>query len=189
MLLSCSETIPPWPTLPARTKRPQGERSRKCGAATFERNDSPAGTNDIFSYPFPAGTISGTDWGDWSLQCGSGGWVLSAGDIFKVINDLATGNVLLTNAEKKQMFTDCLGWDCAVRSDCPSPYVCKNGDLNNGGGIAVWTYAGILKCNVPVVVVVNSPLPSPYQSGGDIIGLVENAYKGAAVAGTPRACP
>jgi hypothetical protein len=149
----------------------------------------PAGTNDILSYPNPAGTTSGTDWGDWSLQCGSGGWKLSADEIFRVVNDLATGNVLLTNAEKKQMLSDCLGWDCAVRPDCPSPYVCKNGDLNNGSGTAVWTYAGILKCNVPVVVVVNSPLPSPYQGGNDIIGLVENAYNGAAVPGKGRACP
>jgi Beta-lactamase len=149
----------------------------------------PTGTNDILSYPNPAGTKSGNDWGDWSLDCGSGGWMLSADEIFRVINDLATGNVLLTSAEKKQMFTNCLGWDCAVRSDCPSPNVCKNGDLNDGAGTAVWTYAGIFKCNVPVVVVVNSPLPSPYQNGGDIIGLVENAYKAAAVPGTPRACP
>jgi hypothetical protein len=149
----------------------------------------PAGTNDILSYTNPAGTTSGTDWGDWSLQCGSGGWVLSANNIFSVINDLANGNTLLTSAEKKQMFTDCLGWDCAVRNDCPNPYVCKNGDLNNGAGTAVWTYAGVFKCNVPVVVVVNSPLPSPYQTGDDIIGLVENAYNGAAVPGTPKACP
>lgn len=149
----------------------------------------PAGTNDVLSYTNPAGTTSGTDWGDWSLQCGSGGWMLSANNIFSVINDLANGNTLLTNSEKQQMFSNCLGWDCAVRSDCPTPYVCKNGDLNNGAGTAVWTYAGIFKCNVPVVVVVNSPLPSPYQTSNDIIGLVENAYKGAAVAGTPRACP
>jgi hypothetical protein len=148
----------------------------------------PKGTDDILSYPFPAGTTSGTDWGDSSLKCGAGGWVLSGDEIFRVTNDLATGNVLLTNAEKHQMFTDCLGWDCAVRSDCPNPYVCKNGDLNNGNGTAVWTYAGILKCNVPVVVVVNSPLPSPYQTSGDIIGLVKDALTRAAVPGAPRAC-
>jgi hypothetical protein len=147
------------------------------------------GPDGIRSYPFPAGSSSGTDWGDWSLQCGSGGWVLSANDIFKVVDDLVTGNVLLTAAWKKLMFNDCLGWDCAVRSDCPNPYVCKNGDLTNGSGISVWTYTGVFKCNVPVVVVVNSPLPAPYQNGGDIIGLVEDAYKNASVPGTPRACP
>jgi hypothetical protein len=148
----------------------------------------PSGTNDVLSYPLPAGNASGTDWGDWSLECGSGGWVLSAADIFKVINDLATGNVLLTAAQKKLMFSDCLGWDCAVRSDCPSPNVCKNGDLYNGN-ISVWTYAGILKCNVPVVVVVNSHLPPPYQGGEDIIGLVKDAFQASTVPGTPRACP
>src|SRR5580658_11234330 len=66
--------------------------------------EPPSGTNDILSYTNPAETTSGTNWGDWSLQCGSGGWVLSANNIFSVINDLANGNTLLTSAEKKQMF-------------------------------------------------------------------------------------
>jgi beta-lactamase family protein len=165
----------------ARVFRPVGVPAAQC--------KPPSGTNDILSYTNPAGSTSGTDWGDWSLQCGSGGWVLSADDIFKVVNDIADGHTLLSSAERKQMLGDCLGWDCAVRSDCPNPYACKNGDLNNGAGTAVWTYAGVLKCDVPVVVVVNSPLPSPYQNGGDIIGLVENALKGASVPGTPRSCP
>jgi hypothetical protein len=126
----------------------------------------PAGTSEILFYPLPPGSTQGWDGGDWSAKCGSGGWVLKASDVFKVINDLATGNVLLTNPEKSQMTSNCLGWDCSVRPDCPNPYVCKNGDLsetNNGKGIAVWTYAGIFKGNVPVVVYVNSFLPSPYQ--------------------------
>jgi hypothetical protein len=98
--------------------------------------------------------------------------------------------MLLTAAERKQMFADSLGWDSAVRNDCPDPYVCKNGDLHDGsGGIAVWTYTGVLKCNVPVVVVVNSPLPSPYQGGEDIIGLVKDAYNNATVPGTGTKCP
>jgi hypothetical protein len=125
--------------LNAHVFQPVGIPNRQC--------ELPAG-NDILSYTFPAGSTSGTDWGDWSLTCGNGGWVMSADDIFKVVNDLATGNKLLTNSEKKQMFSDCLGWDCSVRNDCPSPYDCKNGDLNDGNGIAVWTYAGVLKCNV-----------------------------------------
>ena len=65
---------------------------------------------------------------------------------------------------------------------------CASG-LNNGAGTAVWTYAGVLKCNVPVVVVVNSPLPSPYQGGEDIIGLVKDAYNASTVPGTGSACP
>lgn len=149
----------------------------------------PAGSNDILSYTNPAGSTSGTDWGDWSLRCGSGGWVLSADQIFRVVNDLATGSVLLTSTERNQMFSQSLGWDSAVRSDCPNPYVCKNGDLNNGsGGVALWTYAGVLKCSVPVVVVVNSPLPAPYQGGEDIIGLVKDAFNASTVPGKGKAC-
>jgi hypothetical protein len=67
-----------------------------------------------------------------------------------------------------------------VRSDCPNPYACKNGDLYSGN-ISVWTYGGVLKCNVPVVVVVNSQLPPPYQRGEDITGLVKDAYHSATV--------
>jgi len=149
----------------------------------------PGGTNDVLSYTNPAGSTSGTDWGDWSLMCGSGGWVLSANQIFAVIDDLATGDTLLTGPQRKQMLANSLGWDSAVRSDCPNPYDCKNGDLNNGPGTQfVWTYAGIFKCNVPVVVVVNSPLPEPFKSNGDIIGLVANAYQNASVPGTGPAC-
>jgi hypothetical protein len=145
----------------------------------------PAGWNVILSYPYPAGSTPGTDWGDWTLACGGGGWVLSPRDVLLVITSIASNNTLLTDAQRKQMISNCLGWDCAVRNDCPTPYVCKNGDLSN----LVWTYAGIFKCNVPVVVYVNSPLPAPYQPpGSDIIGVVQNAYTGAAVSGTPKAC-
>jgi hypothetical protein len=149
---------------------------------------TPPSSNGILSYPYPAGNTAGTNWGDWSLQCGAGGWILSGDQIFRVINDLATGNTLLTAAEKKQMFSDCLGWDCSVRSDCPNPNVCKNGHLVNGA-FSVWTYAGVLKCNVPVVVVVNSPLPSPFQNGEDIIGVVTNALQNSTVPGTAKSCP
>jgi|SRR5271166_1748266 len=162
--------------------QPVGVSARQC--------KPPSGTNDILSYPFPAGSTPGDDWGGSSLTCGAGGWVLSANDIYNVISDLANGNALLTKAEKKEMFSNCLGWDCAVRSDCPDPYVCKNGGSpprNNGD--TLHTYAGILKCNVPVVAVVNSPLPAPYESNGDIIRLVEVAYNAASVIGTAKACP
>ena len=114
--------------------------------------------------------------------------MISPDQLFRVVNDLATWTRLLSTTEREQMITGNLGWDSAVRSDCPSPYVCKNGDLNDGSRF-LWTYAGILKCNVPVVVVVNSPLPSYYQSGEDIIGLVKDAFNASTVAGTAKACP
>lgn len=148
----------------------------------------PAGTNDVLSYTNPAGGTAGTDWGDWTLRCGGGGWVLSANDIFKVTNDIATGSTLLTTAQRKAMIQGNLGWDSAVRNDCPSPNVCKNGSLIDNAGHRLWTYAGVLKCNVPVVVVVNSPLPSPFETNGDIIGLVGTALANSAVPGPTHSC-
>ena len=119
--------------------------------------------NAIKSYPVPPGSTPGDDFGDWTLMCGSSGWSLTATDLLKVINDLATGSLLLTNDEKSLMNSNCLGWDCAVGANCPEPYVCKNGDQFNGDGISFWTYAGIFKSTVPVVVYVNSFIPFPYQ--------------------------
>jgi hypothetical protein len=146
----------------------------------------PAGGFDILSYPLPSGSATGTDWGDWTLACGGGGWVMSVYDVALIMYSIAYDNRLLTDSEKSQMISNCLGWDCSVRSDCPDPYVCKNGGLDNvASGVerAVWTYAGLLKCNLPVVVYVNSPLPSPWQTNGqDIIGLVAKAFKDATVA-------
>jgi hypothetical protein len=166
----------------AHVYQPVGIPTRSC--------KPPGGSNELLSYPNPAGGAHGTDWGDWTDICGGGGWVLSTNDIFHVINDLATGNTLLSPTLRKQMISGSLGWDSAVRSDCPNPNVCKNGDLNNGPGTAaVWTYAGILKCNVPVVVSVNSPLPAPYQGGEDIIGLVKDALGKSSVPGAAKACP
>jgi hypothetical protein len=144
----------------------------------------PTEPNEILSYPFPPGSAHGVEWDDNTLTCGPGGWRLKASDLFKIINDLATGNVLLTNSEKSLMTNpDCLGWDCAVRPDCPNPYDCKNGaqfefptpsatPCATPTGVptpipfvTVFAYAGIFKSQpaVPVVVYVNSALPTPYQ--------------------------
>ena len=79
--------------------------------------------------------------------------------MFKVINDLATGNILLTDLQKRLMASDCLGWDCAVGKECPAGNVCKKGDLyQTPPGAIFWTYAGIFNCDVPVIVYVNSAL-------------------------------
>ena len=66
--------------------------------------------------------------------------------------------------------------------------MCKNGSLFDSAGRRVWTYAGVLKCNVPVVVVVNSPLPSPFETSSDIIGLVNSALSKSSVPGSTRNC-
>jgi CubicO group peptidase (beta-lactamase class C family) len=141
----------------------------------------------VLSYPFPAGSTNGTDWGDWTLSCGGGGWVITASNLNNVLLDLANGNKLLTNAQKSLMNKGQLGWDNSVRSDCPGPYPCKNGDLAS----KVWTYVGLFKCTVQVTVFVNSAIKG--LGPGDIIGLVGAAYGAAAVpvpSGAPQPmCP
>jgi hypothetical protein len=56
---------------------PDPKRSVVCFDESPTQCKPPAGINDILSYQNPAGSTSGNDWGDWSLECGSGGWVLS----------------------------------------------------------------------------------------------------------------
>jgi hypothetical protein len=171
--------------------RPVGLPQRACRAPK-SGNDVPGYRFPaIMSYPYPAGTGHGDDWGDWTLSCGGGGWVLSAADLFDVIKDVANGRALLTSAERAEFLAaapNSIGWDSTVRSDCPDPSVCKNGSLENGR-VRIFTYAGVLKCNVPAVVIVNSVLPEPYESGNDIIGVVDDAQTNAKVAGSPRSCP
>jgi hypothetical protein len=155
---------------------------RDCTPPSLEQ---PPGlrSQEILSYPIPAGTTTnGDDHGDYKLQCGAGGWWLTADDLMKVVTDLALGTVLLTTAENALItapFPNCIGWDCTVNSGCPNPYLCKN-----GGDTNFRSYAGIFKCIVPVVVIVNSLLPSTYESSGGIIRLVEEAYNAATRPGT-----
>jgi hypothetical protein len=132
--------------------------------------------------------------------CGGSGWVMTAAQLFTVVNDLANGNTLLTPAEKTDMNTGTtLGWDNTNRSDCPNPYPCKNGGLDGGSsGKDLFTYIGIYQGAVPVVLLVNSPLPAAYQPwdqngnsypGGhaDIIDLVADAWD-ASIVPPPPAC-
>jgi hypothetical protein len=160
----------------------------------------PSGTDYILSYPLPAGSSPGINWGDGTLQCGAGNWWLSGDDVFKVVNDIARGKVLLTASEKALMIGSTptyIGWDNTVRGDCPSPNLCKNGGLEHSDGRLIptqWsiaTYASIFKCVVPVVVIVNStlPPPQPQSYNSDPIPLVEKAYQGALTNDPPRPCP
>lgn len=133
----------------------------------------PANSNPVLSYPPPpTGATNGLDWGDWTAACGGGGWVMSAADLYKVMLSLSGGNTLLSDPQKAQMNASCLGWDCSVQTQ--TDFVGKNGILNNGN-IWLWTFFGVFKCTVPVVVVVNSNTPS------NITGVVATAFNNATV--------
>jgi len=150
---------------------------------------SSPGLHPVLSYPLPAGSARGNSWGNWTLACGGGGWALSENDLFSILTHLIYGNELLAKSDKSELLAPpphCIAWDCAQGVHCPDPYVCKNG-LLFGGGARLETYIGIFKCMVPVVVIVNSSLPSGTKGG--IIGLVRDAYNAAKVPGAPKPCP
>ncbi len=148
------------------THWPDGlQRAEKSAAALLDdfnaRVFAPAGVPPLscrpassplaaLSYPLGVGGMSGEAWGDWSLMCGAGGLQMTLDEIHAVLRTLASGETLLSAASRQRMFTECLGWDCAVGADCVSPNVCKNGHLTKEGGVSLWTFAGIVKCDVPI---------------------------------------
>jgi len=70
------------------------------------------------------------------------------------------------------MNSNCLGWDCSVGAQ--PDFVGKNGILQTGN-LGLWTFYGIFKGNVPVVLLVNSNTPT------NITSLVQTAFANATV--------
>lgn len=137
---------------------------------------APAGTQKILSYPLPPGNTKGTDWGDWRSTCGGGGWVMTASDLYRLLLALTGGTTLLTSAQRTSMDANCLGWDCSVQTQ--NDFRGKNGFLRGGDGkVWLYTFAGVFKGTVPVVVVVNSDTPN----GANITSVVAQAFQNAAV--------
>jgi len=134
-----------------------------------------ANSHPALYYPFPPGNTPGNEGGDWTLACGGGGWVVTAGNLYQVLNSLLGGNTLLTDAQKTLMNNNCLGWDCSVQTQ--TDYVGKNGLLVGAptGGFELNTFIGIFKGKLPVVLIINS------DPGQNITGLVANAFAGAGV--------
>jgi CubicO group peptidase (beta-lactamase class C family) len=135
------------------------------------------GTNPMLSYPPPpVGPTHGTDWSDWTLICGGGGWVLSVDNLYRILLSLASGTSLLSEAQRTLMASNCLGWDCSVQMQ--TDFVGKNGllpDPNGSGRVWLWTFFGIFKGFVPVVVVVNSDTPGTANITGIVVGAFANA--------------
>jgi hypothetical protein len=146
-------------------------------------------SGDVLGYPSATpGSTPGVTWGDWTLACGGGGWYLSVDDLYKVFNDVANGGLLLSPDEKSEMSTgSMLGWDNTVNAPCAEGGPCKNGSLNDPAA-PIWDYVGIVKCNLPVIAVVNSPLPGGFEKNGNIIGLIRNVYGNLKPVSGPALC-
>jgi len=163
----------------------------------------PNAPNLVPPYQPPLSAVPSTNWGDYFLLCGAGGWNMSAGDLSLLYNALATG-ALLTPALQAELYNTTnspnfpgLGWDNTV-ANCPNAitdgqtyYWCKNGGQGpNSSGDAVETFAGLFKCNaVPVIVVVNSPLPPAYSGNGQITQLVTGAFAATNTTLGAKPCP
>jgi CubicO group peptidase (beta-lactamase class C family) len=136
-----------------------------------------ANTAPALYYAVPPGNTKGIEAGDWTLICGGGGWVLSAADLYKVLLSLVSDSeTLLTSAQKQDMNTLCLGWDCSVQQQ--TNFVGKNGLLFYGdpqNPVAMESFVGIFKGKVPVVVLTNS------NPGANITAIVAGAFAGATV--------
>ncbi len=135
------------------------------------------------------GDSHGESFGDWTLTCGAAGLQLSVDDLHAVLRALVSGETLLATEARRKLFAECLGWDCAVGADCGFAVACKHGSLISASGAALWAYAGIVKCDVPVVVLVNSELSPQYQNGGNVFALVRDGFTKAAAQGMPAPCP
>jgi hypothetical protein len=154
-------------------------------AGVGPRNCRPA--RGALSYPTPPGPSHGEAWGDWTTKCGATGLQLSADDLQALLRALISGESLLSRETARRMFAECLGSDCAVGAECPSARFCKQGKLTAPNGAALFTYAGIVKCDLPVVLIVNLALPPPYRDG-DVFALVRDAMRKATAPGQPAPC-
>jgi CubicO group peptidase (beta-lactamase class C family) len=94
-------------------------------------NPQASGSLHILSYPYPAGSSHGIDWGDWTTICGGGGLQLSADEmgIFLIQLNL---NVFLPADQLQQMYDNLLGWDYLFANTRHGRCITKNGVLYNG---------------------------------------------------------
>jgi CubicO group peptidase (beta-lactamase class C family) len=141
--------------------------------ATYAECKPTGKPNQLLVYAGPGTNASGTAGGDWTAACGGGGWVTSPADLYKVMISLAGSTTLLTAQQKKDMNDNCLGWDCSVSTQMN--FVGKNGSVGMGSGRRMWSFIGIFKGTVPVVLTVNSDL------NDNITNIVAKAFANAAV--------
>jgi CubicO group peptidase (beta-lactamase class C family) len=78
-----------------------------AGIATVELK--PAATEPTLAYPFPAGSVKGIHFGDWTDQAGGAGYHLSADDLASFLVKLRDGTLLSAHSQWR-MDTNMLGW-------------------------------------------------------------------------------
>lgn len=146
------------------------------------------GNNPVLSYPYPQNSAAGTDWGDWTSQCGGGGLQLSVTDMGVFMAHLMTGLYLPKTSSNPNettlptMVSNMYGWDYTW----PNTYgtcVVKNGDLGGGNPfipILSTLYVYCPDTGLAFVGLANSTLPfqSPHNYGfsGALDDIVFQSY-------------
>jgi len=88
-------------------------------------------TPGILSYPFPAGSTPGIDWGDLTQIGGGGGLQLSVHEMATFLDQLYADSIL-SSAQLSQMLNEMLGWDYVFNDTQHGSCIAKNGGLGNG---------------------------------------------------------
>jgi CubicO group peptidase (beta-lactamase class C family) len=132
----------------------------------------------MLMYPPPgAGTQPGRPAPVGPTGCSGGGWFMAPASMLRILDGLIHGNSLLTSSQRRQMDSNCLGWDCSLTGT--ASYVGKGGDFPDGSA-ALHTFFGIIAGTIPVVVVTNSNWgPPTLHPGEDLTSVVETALLAA----------
>ena len=128
----------------------------------------------MLMYPPPgAGTEPGRPVPAGPSGCSGGGWFMTPASMLRILYGLIHSNSLLTSSQRRQMDSNCLGWDCSLTGT--ASYVGKGGDSADGSA-ALHTFFGIIAGTIPVVVVTNSNWGATNpNSGEDLTSVVETA--------------
>ena len=147
------------------------------------------GNNPVVSYPYPAGSANGTDWGDWTGSCGGGGLQLSVTDMGVFMTRLLSGVYLpktSNNANQvtlPQMVSNQYGWDVTWPNN-HGTCVMKNGNLGMGNPFVPRLATLFVYCpdtGLAFVGLANSTLPTMatrnYGFAGGLDDIVFQAYE------------
>lgn len=153
------------------------------------------GNNPVFSYPYPQNSAAGTDWGDWTTQCGGGGLQLSVTDMGVFMARLMAGIYLpktSNNANQvtlPQMVSNLYGWD-VTWPNTHGTCVMKNGNLGSGNPFVPRLATLFVYCSdtgLGFVGLANSTLPTMstrnYGFAGGLDDIVFQAYEASWQAG------
>jgi len=140
-----------------------------------------AGTH-ILSYPYPAGSSQGIDWGDWTAICGGGGLQLSVDEMGDFLTQL-NRDVFLPAEGLQQMYDNLLGWDYLFANTKHGRCLTKNGALHDTSALLNTLLAYCPTTGLGFVGLANSRLGSAttanYGFPGSWDDIVQNAYNAA----------